>query len=52
MNSDEQYVDSDFCLLHSKPCEVTVHIQGKKNLKMQTPTPNTQNANTMLMQSI
>ena len=33
MNSDEQYVNSDFCPLHNEsmwPCEITVHAQGKK----------------------
>ena len=26
-------MNSDFCLLHSEPCEVTVHAQGKKKKK-------------------
>ena len=29
-NSDEQCVNSDFCLCTVNPCEVTIHTQKKK----------------------
>ena len=41
-NSDEQCVNSDFCLCTVNPCEVTIHVQEKKkkrqNVKLENAT--------------
>ena len=40
-NSDEQCVNSDFCLCTVNPCEVTIHTQKKKkgqNVKLENAT--------------
>ena len=44
-------MNSDFCLLHSEPCEVTVHAQEKKK-KKKGKTWSLENAGFSLKQTI